>query len=215
MLNSFFSKFTPREPKFFPLLKAMVDVIKAATDIMIEFIEKGNHENAAEYYKKIKDEELKGDALSNKIFDELNKTFITPFDREDINNLATHLDDVTDYINSAAKRIFLYNPKVLPPSANELVQLIKEGSLMLEKAVDELDVLKKNAKNIKEYCYELHLIENKADDVYEHFLIDLFENAKDGVELIKQKEIMYELEKATDAAEHVGKIIKTIIVKYA
>ena len=86
---------------------------------------------------------------------------------------------------------------------------------MLEKAVDELDVLKKNAKNIKEYCYELHLIENKADDVYENFLIDLFENAKDGVELIKQKEIMYELEKATDAAEHVGKIIKTIIVKYA
>lgn len=215
MVNSFFSKFTPKEPKFFPLLKAMVDVIKSATDIMIEFVEKGNHENAAEYYKKIKEEERKGDALSNKIFDELNKTFITPFDREDINNLATHLDDVTDYINSAAKRIFLYNPKVLPQSAKELVILIKEGSLMLEKAVDELDVLKKNAKNIKEYCYELHMIENKADDVYEHFLIDLFENAKDGVELIKQKEIMYELEKATDAAEHVGKIIKTIIVKYA
>ena len=104
MLNSFFSKFTPREPKFFPLLKAMVDVIKDATDIMIEFIDKGNHENAAEYYRKIKEEERKGDALSNKIFDELNKTFITPFDREDINNLATHLDDVTDYINSAAKR---------------------------------------------------------------------------------------------------------------
>lgn len=215
MLNSFFSKFTPREPKFFPLLKSMVDVIKAATDIMIEFIEKGNHENAAEYYKKIKDEELKGDALSNKIFDELNKTFITPFDREDINNLATHLDDVTDFINSAAKRIFLYNPKSLPKSATELVLLIKEDAFALEKAVNELDVLKKNAKKIKEYCYELHVIENKADDVYEHFLIELFENTKDGIELIKQKEIMYELEKATDAAEHVGKIIKTIIVKYA
>ncbi len=215
MLNSFFSKFTPKEPKFFPLLKSMVDVIKSATDIMIEFVEKGNHENAAEYYKRIKEEEHKGDILSNKIFDELNKTFITPFDREDINNLATHLDDVTDYINSAAKRIFLYNPKSLPKAATELVLLIKEDAFALEKAVDELDVLKKNAKRIKDYCSELHVIENKADDVYEHFLIELFENAKDGIELIKQKEIMYELEKATDAAEHVGKIIKTIIVKYA
>ena len=73
MLNSFFSKFTPKEPKFFPLLKSMVDVIKSATDIMIEFVEKGNHENAAEYYKRIKEEEHKGDILSNKIFDELNK----------------------------------------------------------------------------------------------------------------------------------------------
>ena len=79
----------------------------------------------------------------------------------------------------------------------------------------ELDVMKKNSKNIKEYCLELKVTENKADDVYENFLIDLFENKKDAVEIIKLKEIMSELEKATDAAEHVGKIIKTIIVKYA
>lgn len=73
---------------------------------MLEFVEKGNHANAADYYKKIKEEERKGDTLSNKIFDELNATFITPFDREDIHNLATKMDDVTDYINSAAKKVF-------------------------------------------------------------------------------------------------------------
>ena len=215
MDNTFFSKFTPKEPKFFPLLKEIVAVIKNASALMAEFVEKGNHENAADYYKMIKDEERKGDALSNRIFDELNSTFITPFDREDIHHLATRMDDVTDYINSAAKRIFLYNPKEIPAAAKELVKLIQETGEWIDKAVGELDVLKKSRKNVSQYCVELHLIENKADDVYEHFLIKLFANQKDGVELIKQKEIMYELEKATDAAEAVGKIIKTIIVKYA
>ena len=215
MDNTFFNKFTPKEPKFFPLLKDIVQVIKTAAGLMAEFVEKGNHENAAEYYKKIKDEERKGDALSNRIFDELNSTFITPFDREDIHHLANRMDDVTDYINSAAKRIFLYNPKEIPLAAKDLVVLIQEAAEWIDKAVGELDVLKKSRKNVSQYCYELHVVENKADDVYEHFLIELFQKQSDGVELIKQKEIMYELEKATDAAEGVGKIIKTIIVKYS
>ena len=202
MDNSFFSKFTPKEPKFFPLLKGIVDVIKTAAELML--VDKGNAENAADYYKRIKEEERKGDVLSNRIFDELNSPFITPFDREDIHHLATRMDDVTDYINSAAKRIYLYNPKEIPTEAKELVGLIIKAATQIDKAVDELDVLKKSRKRVFEYCQELHVIENQADDVYENFLIKLFEN-----------QIMYELEKATDAAEGVGKIIKTIIVKYA
>jgi len=215
MNNSFFSKFTPKEPKFFPILKEMADVLLVASDLIIECVQNNDHEKAIDYYKKIKEQERKGDALSGRIFDELNSTFITPFDREDINNLSNRLDDVTDYINSCAKKIVLYNPRQMPESAVELARLIREGAVCIGKAVDELDVLKKNSKKIKEYCLELHDIENRADDVYEHFLIELFEKESNGIELIKLKEIMYELEKATDAAEYVGKIIKTIIVKYA
>ena len=215
MKNSFFSKFTPKETKFFPILEEMADVILVASDLIIECLENYDHEKSIEYYKKIKEQEKKGDILSGKIFDELNTTFITPFDREDINHLADRLDDVTDYINSCAKRLVLYNPKQIPASAIVMARLIKDDAICIRKAVDELDVLKKNRKKVSEYCAELHDIENKADDVYEHFLIDLFENQKDAVEIIKQKEIMYELEKATDSAEYVGKIIKTIIVKYA
>jgi len=215
MNNSFFSNFTPKEPKFFPILKEMSDVMLVASDLIIECVQNDDHEKAIEFYKKIKEQEKKGDALSNKVFDELNSTFITPFDREDINHLSNRMDDVTDYINSCAKRIVLYNPKHLPASALDLAKLIREGAICIGKAVDELDVLKKNAKKIKEYCAELHDIENRADDVYEHFIIELFENEKNGIEIIKLKEIMYELEKATDATEYVGKIIKTIIVKYA
>lgn len=215
MNNSFFSKFMPKEPKFFPILKEMADVILVASDLIIECVQNDDHEAAIEYYKKIKEQERKGDALSARIFDELNSTFITPFDREDIHHLADRLDDVTDYINSCAKKIVLYNPKKMPENAVKLATIIKEGALCISKAVDELNVMKKNSKKIKEYCIELHIIENRADDVYENFLIDLFENQKDGIEIIKLKEIMNELEKATDAAEYVGKIIKTIIVKYA
>ena len=215
MNNSFFSKFTPKEPKFFPILKEMSDIILVASDLIIEWVQNSDHEAAIEYYKKIKEQERKGDALSVRVFDELNTTFITPFDREDIHHLADRLDDVTDYINSCAKKIVLYNPKKMPENAVDLANLIKEGALCIGKAVDELDVMKKNSKKIKEYCVELHAIENRADDVYENFLIDLFEKEKDAVEIIKLKEIMNELERATDAAEYVGKIIKTIIVKYA
>ena len=215
MNNSFLNKFTPKEPKFFPILKSMADVIGVASDLIVECVQKNDHDSAIEYYKKIKEQEKKGDELSNKIFDELNSTFITPFDREDINHLASHLDDVTDYINNCAKRIVLYNPKKMPKEALDLALLIKECAVYIGKAVDELDVLKKNSKKIKEYCKELHTIENKADDVYENFIINLFENEKNAVEVIKLKEIMLELERATDAADYVGKIIKTIIVKYA
>lgn len=215
MNNSFFSHFTPKEPKFFPILREMADVMLAASEIMIEFVQNYNHETAPEYYKRIKEQELKGDALSNRVFDELDSTFITPFDREDINQLAGRLDDVTDYINSCAKKMVLYNPAKLPVSALEIVHLIREDAICIGKAIDELDVLKKDAKQIKKYCKDLHDIENKADDVYEQFIIELFEKETDSVEIIKLKEIMNGLEKTTDAAEYVGKIIKMIIVKNA
>jgi uncharacterized protein len=215
MNNSFLNKFVPKEPKFFPLLQEMADVASVAADYLIECIEHGNHESAVDFYRKIKEQEKKGDRLSYQVFDELNTTFITPFDREDIHHLASRLDDVTDYINSCAKRIMLYNPKQLPNEALDLAKLIKESTLSIRKAVDELDVLKKHADKIKKYCVELQQIEHKADDVYETFVIELFEKEKDAIELIKLKEIVSGLEKTTDVAELVGKIIKTIIVKYA
>jgi len=214
-MNNFFDKFVPKEPKFFPILKEMADVILEASELIIECVKNYSHESAIDYYRQIKDQERKGDALSAKIFNELNSTFITPFDREDIHHLADKLDDVTDYINNCAKRIVLYNPKQLPDSALQLALLIKEGAIGIGKAVDQLDVMKKHSNKVKEYCTELHVIENKADDVYENFLIALFSTEKDSIEIIKLKEIMSELEKATDSADSVGKIIKTIIVKYA
>lgn len=215
MKNNLFDRFKPKENKFFPLLSGMAEVIVTASDLIIECVQVTNHNEAVEYYKKIKDQERKADTIQNQIFEELNETFITPFDREDINHLSATMDDVIDLINSCAKRIMLYSPKVMPESAVRLAMFVRESSGFLIQAIGELDVLKKSTSRIKEYCEQLGVIEKKADDVYEHFLIDLFENEKDAIEVIKLKDILHELERATDAAEAVGKIIKTMIVKYS
>lgn len=215
MNNNFFSKFTPKEPKFYPLLSELADVVFEASELIIEATKAKSNAEATEHFKKVKDKERNGDRIQTKIFDELNNTFITPFDREDINNLASTMDDVTDFINSCAKRIMLYNPKHIPESATRLAEIVKESACVLQKAVGELDILKKNSSRIVEYCTALADLEHKADDVYEHFLIDIFENEKDAIEIIKLKDILHELERATDAAENVGKVIRTIIVKYS
>lgn len=215
MKNNFLNKFTPKEPKFYPLLSELANVVYEASVLIIEATKSKTNAEAVEHFKNIKDKERLGDRVQNKIFDELNNTFITPFDREDINNLASTMDDVTDYINSCAKRIMLYNPKQMPESATRLAEIVKESAVVLTKAVGELDILKKNSSRVAEYCTQLADLEHKADDVYEHFLIDIFENEKDAVEIIKLKDILHELERATDAAEGVGKVIKTIIVKYS
>ena len=215
MNNSFFSRLTPKEPKFFLLFKQLSAVLLTASDLLIDCMKAESHEQQVEYYKKIKDQERLGDKISHEIFDELNSTFITPFDREDVHDLATFLDDVMDGINSSAKRIAMYKPKSMPENATELAVLIKDASVCLDKIMHILDSLNKKSNEIKSYCKELHEIENKADDVYEYFVIKLFENEKDSIELFKLKEILYEMEKTTDIAERVGKIVRTILVKYA
>jgi predicted phosphate transport protein (TIGR00153 family) len=205
----------PKEPKFYALLKQMAEVSAESAILMIECVKTTDFEQVVEYAKQIKAYEKKGDATLIRIFDELNTTFITPFDREDIHDLANSLDDIVDRINSCAKKIVLYRPKQKPESAMILAQFVDKATDVVLKAVTELSSIKKNAKNIKKLCKELRDIENNADEVYEEFLTNLFANEKDSIEVIKLKEIIQELEKAIDATNNVGKIIKTIIVKYA
>jgi predicted phosphate transport protein (TIGR00153 family) len=206
---------TPREPKFFPLLEQMAGVLAAAAVLLAECLKSNTHEQAVEIYKQIKEKEHEGDRLSDKIFEALNSTFITPFDREDIDSLANRLDDVIDGINSCAKRVVLYKPKSIPASTVELAVILGDAAKEIVAAVDELDVLKKNPTRIKKYCDNLNRVEKKGDEVYELQIRELFEGDFDAIEVIKLKEIAYELESTIDVAEHVGKIIKTIIVKYA
>jgi predicted phosphate transport protein (TIGR00153 family) len=205
----------PKEPKFCVLLRQMAEVSAEAAILMLDCVKNLDYETVVEIAKQIKVFEKKGDNTLITIFDELNSTFITPFDREDIHDLANRLDDVMDFINSAAKKIVLFRPKLLPKYALELAQCIDKASDIVLNAVTQLSNIKKNAKNLSILVNELHDIENTADDIYEEFLSNLFANETDAIEVVKLKDILHELEKATDATEDVGKIIKTIIVKYA
>ena len=215
MNNSFFSRFTPKEPKFFHLLKDLASVLVAASDILTECLKSSTHDDRMELYHRIKDMERKGDQISHRIFEELSTSFITPFDREDIHALADFIDDSIDRINSCAKRIAIYNPKKNDVGWIELGKIVHKDAEVINLAMDELEHLRKNAGKIKGHCVELHDLENQGDDAYELAIIRLFEEERDGIEIIKTKEILSELERATDAAERVGKSLRTIIVKYA
>ena len=215
MNNSFFAKFMPKEPKFVRLLTEMAEISSETSKIMAECVKNTDTVKDIEYAKQIKAWEKKGDKTLITIFDELNTTFITPFDREDIHDLANCLDDVTDYLNSCAKKIVIYRQKQLPASAETIAVLIESASKMIIDAVRGLSSIKKNAKDVRQICRELHDIENKVDDIYEEFLTNLFANEQDVKEIVKLKSIMRELERAANAIENVGKIIKTIIIKYA
>ncbi|MDD2961499.1 MAG: DUF47 family protein [Muribaculaceae bacterium] len=215
MTNSFLSKFTPKETKFFPLLKQLSDVLTRAAHTLLSGVSQNSSPERYDCYKKIKDLEHEGDRITQLILNELGLTFITPFDREDIHDLASALDDVIDGINSCAKRIATFNPAPINENGKELCRLIDEAALCISRAIDELENFRAKPAELKECCQLLHKIEHDADDEYERFVTQLFETENDCKQLIKIKDITNEMEKTTDYAEHVGKILQNYIVKYS
>ncbi len=213
-MNNFLQFFLPKESKFFPLLRGQVDDIIKASDLLIKFAQTQEHRDRKLIYMEIKKTEMHCDSLTDEILNELNNTFITPFDREDIHTLASQLDDVIDLITASAKRTVLYQPKEMPDSILQMAEYIKESAICLQIAVNELDNVRKKPVIVRDQCRILHEIENCADDVYENFIITLFEKEKDAIELLKQVEIIQLLESATDKAYRVSDVLKTIIVKY-
>ncbi len=214
-LSRLFQFFLPKDGKFLPLLRAQVADVLKASDLLIRFNSTPSQEERKMIYAEIKRTESHCDRIQDEILDELNKTFITPFDREDIHLLASQLDDVLDMINGSAKRVILYNPREMPQSMVIMAEHIKEAAESLDVAIKELDKVKRDPSVVRECCRRLHEIENRADDVYENFIISLFGQEKDAIELLKQVEIIQLLESATDKAYRVSEVLKTIIVKYA
>lgn len=215
MNNSLLNRFTPKEPKFFHFLKQVSEIYVAASELLAEAIQAKTVDERREFFRLIKVKEHEADALSRDIFDALSSSFITPFDREDIHDMADCLDDMVDYVNSCAKRIAIYNPKHNGQVEVELGKIIIESAKCVDAAMASLPQLKRHSEKIKQQIELLHTLENKADEIYEDAITLLFAEETNPIELLKTKEILSELEKTTDAAERLGKVLKTIIVKYA
>ena len=214
-LNTIFSYFTPKERKFYPILSDISANTLACSELLIELTKTSDKEARKDVYRQIKKLETKGDSIVDTLFNELNSTFITPFDREDIHALGEKMDDVLDSINSIGKRVIMYQPKQLPEQSAELALLLKKSCELMHSAIEQLPNVKKGSKSVKDICIQMHAIENQADDLYANFITDIFEKEENAIELIKIKEIIHELERATDDTDTVGKIIKSMIVKYA
>ena len=137
------------------------------------------------------------------------------FDREDIHELASKIDDVLDNINAASQRIRLYKPKTLTTDMKQMADILGLLAIEIQKAVSQLRHLAKHKSEIVKACDQINLLENKADHVYNMAISKLFDEEKNTGELIKLKDIMASLEKAADKAEDVSDAIRTILIKMA
>ncbi len=214
-INSLLSIFSPKDVKFFPLLGETASILVQAASLLQELFVLEEKECRKELCVLIKAEEVHGDKVTGRIMKALNETFITPFDREDINELTDELDDIIDAINRASQKVLLYSPEKLPESTRLLTDIIKKGSIEIQGAVGELSHLKHRDQNLRKHYKEIKRLEEEADVIYEHGITELFQEEKNVAELIKLKEIIQELEKTANKINSAGKVLKTIFVKYA
>lgn len=210
-----FNMFIKRENRFLSLLNQMVVQPTQASQVLVELMENSGDESKRNHYNaKIKDIESEGDQIYDSIFHELNTTFITPFDREDIQGLAAKMDDVLDFIHGVAKRMVMYNLRETPPEFTVLARIIDEQCRSLQISISSIKNVAKNPKDAIESCRKIHELETRADALYAEFITNLFAQCSDPIELIKLKEVVQYLEDTTDRTDDVADIIRTIIVKY-
>ena len=203
-------RLVPRETKFFDMFAEMAsNLVGGAKSLRALF---QDYKDVSGAVQKIKDIEHKGDDMTHAVVIKLNQTFITPFDREDIHALASALDDVLDYINSAADRLLMYKIGFAPPAALKLADVIVRQSEELSKAVS---LLEKDQQQVLEHCVEVNRLENEADAVARDAIGKLFQEEKDPIQLIKIKELLEVLETATDKAEDAANVLETVILKSA
>ncbi len=199
----------PREDEYFVLLSQMTEKIQDGSNALVEMMQT-RRENFETYTKRIKDIEHECDELSHKVTIKLNKSFITPFDREDIFTLSVALDDVMDYIDAGARAIVMYDIREINDHAKHLAKVIQSLAIEVNAAVSMLS----KPDGMNQNIVEIHRLENEADDVYFRAIGELFHNEIDPLTLIKWKELYEILENATDRCESVANIVEGIILKH-
>jgi uncharacterized protein len=201
--------FMPKEDEYFMLFSQMTAKMQEASNALVELTQ-SNFANFETLVKKVKDIEHGCDSITHEITTKLNKSFITPFDREDIFTLAVALDDVVDYIDAGARAILMYDIREMSEHAKHLAKVIQALTIEINSAVSMLS----KPKNMNQHIVEIHRLENEADDVYFRAIGELFHNPTDAITLIKWKELYEILENATDRCESVANIIESIILKH-
>jgi predicted phosphate transport protein (TIGR00153 family) len=203
--------FMPKEVKFFDYLNMQAENIVKAAACFKSAVKAGAFDE--ETVKKIKEFEHEGDTLSHEIVDMLNRTFITPIDREDIYALANTLDDIIDMINSMSNRLKLYKLNANEEYMVQFADTIDQSTQALANAVKHMHDTKR-ARRVLDHCIEVNRLENMGDQIREKAISHLFETEKDPIMVIKWKEIYEVAEGTLDTCEHVAKVIESILVKH-
>jgi predicted phosphate transport protein (TIGR00153 family) len=211
--NSFMKIFQPKDRIFYTLFEEVVGTVAEMSELLKNLIIETEKDKRFAILNEIENAEHKNDDTTHRIYTELGRTFITPFDREDIHFLATALDDVADYIYASAKRMAFYN------ISNDDEAIIKLANL-IGYAVQELKIAVTGLRNMRDLqamttaLVKINSIENQADDIYDLSTERLFDLEQDVKVLIKKREVYHAMETATDKCEDAGNAIETIIIKY-
>ena len=203
------SRILPREEGFLTLFVRQAENVAAGATALVELLT--NYADPAAGARRMKDLEHIGDTITHDLNTRLNQTFITPFDREDIHELASKVDDVLDLADAAAGRLVLYGVKSIRPGVVELAQILETATREILAAVRLLD----KQDHILDHCIEINRLENEGDRICRALIATLFTEEKNPVEIIKWKEIIEAIETAIDKCEDVANVIETVVLKEA
>jgi len=211
-LNKLFTYLVPKDKVFHGLfLEASSNLVNTA-EVFCQLVNSTTTEELVKYADTVRQLEHAGDEVTHKILLELSTNFITPFDREDIHYLTTAIDDIVDYIHGSTTRITNY--KIFPAT-----EPMKQMAEILLKQCKEIDIAIKNMRyfeNIvrtREALVRINSLENSADDVFDQAIAHLFLFEKDAMHIIKYKEVLSNIETATDKCEDVANVIESIVIK--
>jgi predicted phosphate transport protein (TIGR00153 family) len=201
-------RLTPTESSFYSLFSESSSNILEGTRLLSELFATPPGERAP-VAARIRDCEHAGDDVTHRIYRQLNSTFVTPFDREDIYRLASRLDDVMDFVEAAADLVVLYGVQEMPSSVVAQVDVLQRAAATTADAMPRL----RGLKDLEDYWIEVNRLENEADQIYRKLIAELFSGSYDALTVLKLKELVDELERAADAFEHVADTVETIVVK--
>jgi predicted phosphate transport protein (TIGR00153 family) len=201
----------PKDIDFFEVFDRDSLNITKASVLLVALMEK--FDRLEERAKEIYEVEQEGDVLTHEIMKKLNKTFITPIDREDLHALASSLDDILDLIWAAVDRIVVFRITEATGEAIAMAKELQTTTEVIHKAIHKLK--EKQYSHVQEYCIEINRLENRIDRIFRDALGKLFEEIKDPILIIKWKEIYEHLEDASDKCEDVANVLEAIVLKYA
>jgi len=213
-MNSVFNFFSPKDKKFQPLFELGVKNLVGISKSLLLTVREENQEKREIHFRETERLEQAGDDIAHSIFLELGKNFITPFDREDIYSLVSAIDDIADYIYATSMNIELYKVNTFSAELIQLAELLTEMCTHLEVAILELRSFS-NTKIIADICVKINKGESRADFLSNTAIARLFEAETDAIELIKQKEILQNLEMAADKCDDAANVLESILVKNA
>lgn len=211
-LDTIFGFLVPKDRKFFPLFNDAADNMVMASELLIKLVRERDLNHRLEYMKQIKDVEHVGDDITRKLLNELNGTFITPFDREDIHDLINSMDDVVDYIHAASKRIHFYKVSNFPEEFIAIADLVHSANKEIQNVLRSVRNVNDFKKHVQS-CEKIGEFESQVDDIYQEYLSNLFEQEVNAIDLIKKRDILTTLEKAIDKCDDVSNIFSSLIVK--